>query len=108
MKKLHEEDGSGWDGLAPSRNDVPHVTEKQRRVYYQSIVYDICNLIDKANGSRPGCGTVCGTVEHPSREVQEKLERLLNQVPRDSTSERPGRQAKPLAKDGNAGRKSRD
>lgn len=46
--------------------------EKLRRIYYQNIVYEVCNLLD--------CGdlkTVCGTVETPSRGVQEALSNLI-------------------------------
>jgi hypothetical protein len=54
---------------------APH-TEKQRRIYYQSIVYDVCNLLDILDRKSPGQGLVCGTVEHPSTEVQERVAKL--------------------------------
>jgi len=54
--------------------------EKKRRSYYQSIVYDVCNLLDTAMGSQPGKGLVCGTVDNPSSEVQCALKELLGQI----------------------------
>lgn len=47
--------------------------EKERRIYYQDIVYKVCNLLEKATGSK----IVCGTVEEPSTQVQSILERLI-------------------------------
>ena len=41
--------------------------EKASRVYYQSIVYDLCNAIDKLNGG----SVVCGTNISPSTDLQE-------------------------------------
>ena len=49
-------------------------SEKDRRVYYQDIVYAICNILDKHNG---GC-LCCGTVDEPSTEVQDALVSTLN------------------------------
>ena len=49
--------------------------EKQRRVYYQDIVYAVCNIMDRY---LPKDGVVvCGTIEHPSTDVQTLLEILL-------------------------------
>ena len=53
-------------------------TEKDRRVYYQNIVYDVCDLIDiyrRSHGVRKR--VVCGTVEEPSVEVQKILADIL-------------------------------
>jgi hypothetical protein len=48
--------------------------EKARRIYYQNIVYDVCNEMDKTfMGSR----TVCGTVEEPSMQVQQRVSTLV-------------------------------
>jgi hypothetical protein len=47
--------------------------EKERRVYYQDIVYTVCNKLDKMLGRKPGCGIVCGSLEMPSRQVQDAL-----------------------------------
>jgi len=44
--------------------------EKGRRVYYQGIVYAVCNSLDAISGKRPGHGVVCGSIEEPSNEVQ--------------------------------------
>lgn len=48
--------------------------EKDRRIYYQSIVYDVCNLLDSLDGKRAGTGIVCGTLDEPSREVQKNID----------------------------------
>ena len=48
-------------------------TEKKRRVYYQDIVYAVCNSLDRCFAKRKGSLTVCGTIEEPSRQVQELL-----------------------------------
>ena len=45
------------------------ISEKERRIYYQGIVYAVCNIIDRNIGSR----IVCGTVESPSTDVQDYL-----------------------------------
>jgi len=49
-------------------------SEKDRRIYYQDIVYEVCNILDKANTSNR---IVCGTVEQPTTEVQDKLREML-------------------------------
>ncbi len=54
-------------------------TEKQQRVYYQNIVYEVCNLLDAA-----GTGDsrlVCGTVNEASTEVQDALKALIRRRP---------------------------
>jgi len=58
--------------------------EKERRIYYQNIVYEVCELIRwrsplELKGDyavRPNVG--CGTVEEPSTEVIDRLRCLLN------------------------------
>lgn len=56
--------------------------EKERRMYYQKIVYYICSILDDINGNKPGNGIVCGTVEHPSTDVQERIEKLAKEIKR--------------------------
>lgn len=54
--------------------------EKSRRVYYQDIVYAVCNELDKI---LPGT-TVCGSWAEPSTEVQERMKairKVLSHVP---------------------------
>ncbi|MCK5610047.1 hypothetical protein KAR91_49700 [Candidatus Pacearchaeota archaeon] len=53
------------------------MTEKERRIYYQSIVYDICNIVDQYNQSSLSDGVVCGTAENPTDELQELLKKIL-------------------------------
>lgn len=48
-------------------------TEKDRRVYYQDIVYAVCNALNRIFVKRPHQGVVCGTVETPSKQVQEHM-----------------------------------
>ena len=45
------------------------VTEKQRRIYYQDIVYAVCNIIDRNLGG----SLWVGSVDDPSTEVQDTL-----------------------------------
>jgi hypothetical protein len=49
------------------------ILEKNRRIYYQGIVYDVCNELDKISNRK----TVCGTHEAPSNDVQEAVEVLI-------------------------------
>lgn len=57
--------------------DHKATTEKDRRVYYQSIVYEVCNILDNVrdfDASR----LVCGTHDNPSTEIRNRLEKLVN------------------------------
>jgi DNA repair exonuclease SbcCD ATPase subunit len=54
--------------------------EKSRRVYYQEIVYAVCNAMGVANGNKPGTGIVCGTVDRPSTEAQQAIASLTQRV----------------------------
>lgn len=45
------------------------VSEKERRIYYQDIVYAVCNIIERNLGEY----VPCGTVDNPTRAVQEVL-----------------------------------
>jgi hypothetical protein len=49
-------------------------TEKDRRIYYQGIVYDVCNLLDKAFTPK----AACGTIDTPSKCVQERIAILVD------------------------------
>ena len=49
--------------------------EKQRRIYYQDLVYSICNKID----ARIGGTTITGTIERPlDSDVLERLDSALH------------------------------
>ena len=50
--------------------------EKERRIYYQSIVYDVCNCLDKINGGR----IRCGTAESPCSNVQKAMDELVERL----------------------------
>lgn len=47
--------------------------EKDARIYYQNIVYAVCNALDKINRKKPGQGVVCGT---PTTQVQDQMSNL--------------------------------
>lgn len=53
--------------------------EKDRRIYYQDIVYKVCNALDKLT---PGKHIVCGTIEEPSTDVQDRVEELVKEISR--------------------------
>ena len=50
--------------------------EKQRREYYQGIVYDICNIVDSWKCNPVG-KTQCGTFDTPCTELQETIKKLI-------------------------------
>ena len=60
-------------------------TEKQRRVYYQDLVYHACNCIDRVLGG----STVCGTADWPTSEFKERMD-LLAKCHADTESTRKG------------------
>lgn len=51
--------------------------EKKARIYYHNIVYEVCCILDKELGVKPGTGIICGTVDNPSTETQEVLKERL-------------------------------
>lgn len=53
--------------------------EKQRRIYYQDIVYKVCNLLDAHHGRSitRGEGVVCGTAGSPSKDVEQQVSAAL-------------------------------
>ena len=61
--------------------------EKRRRVYYQSIVYDVCRMLDDYAGNHitKGEGVVCGTADTPSQGVQREILKVLR-LARGNTS----------------------
>jgi len=52
--------------------------EKNRRIYYQDIVYSVCNSLDRIFGNRiqRGEGVVCGTFETPTTNVQDLMKEV--------------------------------
>ena len=54
--------------------------EKDARIYYQNIVYHACNVLDRIENKKPGAGIVCGTLESPSNEVQEKMDSIQKRI----------------------------
>ena len=54
------------------------LAEKERRIYYQDIVYECCRLLD--GGVRSGGEViVCGTKDNPSTELQERIQEMVRQ-----------------------------
>ena len=71
--------------IAPDgRVSLEGFTEKDRRIYYQNIVYDICNMLDT-----PERKIVCGTCEYPGDEVQVAVKRLLSPIEEPPTLVEP-------------------
>lgn len=53
------------------------ITEKDRRVYYQDIVYDVCHVLDQISGvTEPVNGITCGTATTPSTRVKIAMRRV--------------------------------
>ena len=52
--------------------------EKRRRVYYQEIVYFVCNAIDSIFAGT----VVCGTIEEPSEQVQKRVTQMQRMLMR--------------------------
>lgn len=77
-------------GLSPDGDRHAHLVseieslrrEKKAREYYQEIVYHICQVLDRIDGKEPGHGVVCGTLETPSTEVQERMDKLVEDFKR--------------------------
>lgn len=70
----------GLEGFQSVAESLPVHSEKDRRVYYQDLVYEVCRLIDVANGNLPGKGIVCGTVEEPSTQLQQAVTVLIQKA----------------------------
>lgn len=51
-------------------------TEKRRRVYYQDLVYGVCNWIDRILGGR----CICGTSESPHNQLPALLEKISDEL----------------------------
>lgn len=71
-----------WPCMGPDQeqSSPAAISEKDRRVYYQDLVYEVCRLIDVANGNMPGKGIVCGTVEEPSTQLQQAVTVLIQKA----------------------------
>ena len=52
--------------------------EKDRRCYYQTIVYEVCTILDR--NRHDGRMTVSGTIETPSTNVQDTLKSILSNM----------------------------
>lgn len=70
------EESSGPD---PETDVITRLDEKRRRIYYQNIVYHVCNSLDAIDHKQPGAGIVCGTVDEPSTAVQDRMRLMAAQ-----------------------------
>lgn len=71
--------------------------EKARRIYYQDIVYNVCNQLDRALGGF----TVCGSLPSPTTEVQDRLAKLIQERRcyfLEATKSEAGRRDRPATK----------
>ncbi len=66
----------GGTGFSKSKAawDAAEEEEKNRRIYYQNIVYHVCNALDRIFAKRPGKGIVCGTVDTPTQNVEAAMQ----------------------------------
>ena len=55
-------------------------TEKERRVYYQDIVYSICAILDQLDGKKPGQGISCGTADEPNTDVLKRIGAMASSI----------------------------
>ncbi len=55
--------------------------EKDARIYYQNIVYAVCSALDWIDDKTVtnGTGIVCGTLETPTTEVQDRMKKLVEE-----------------------------
>jgi len=55
-----------------------HPVERQRRIYYQDIVYYVCNIFDQIDGKSVNDENilVCGTLKTPTTQVQDRMDKL--------------------------------
>lgn len=58
--------------MSDTKLDAAVKEERDRRIYYQGIVYAVCNTLDGLLGR----SIVCGTYETPSTGVQDALKEL--------------------------------
>ncbi len=54
--------------------------EKKRSMYYQHIVYSVCNMLDQIDGRRPGNGIVCGTAAEPCSDVETRIQQFITEL----------------------------
>lgn len=67
-----------WESAAEMRQQL--AAEKKRSMYYQHIVYNVCNMLDQIDGRRPGNGIVCGTAEEPCSDVETRIQQLTTEL----------------------------
>ena len=51
------------------------MSEKERRIYYQDIVYHVCNILDKYARRR----VTCGTYNSPFTDVQDLVAKMYEE-----------------------------
>lgn len=70
----------GLTASTPPPDAKPCCDEKARRIYYQDIVYSVCNQIDKILGRKIPYRIVCGTLNSPTTEVQDAMKAIAELV----------------------------
>ena len=83
------------DGATALRAELE--AEKARRSYYQDIVYNVCNQLDRALGGF----TVCGSLPSPTTQVQDRLAKLIQERRcyfLEATKSEAGRRDRPATK----------
>ena len=97
----------GDAGATPTADYVPvyfgepppacdNTGEKDRRVYYQAIVYAVCAALDRFDGKRGAMGIRCGTLSTPSTQVQERVTALVAEVAELKTQPPPAQTSGPV------------
>ena len=69
---------------AEPKPDATPYDERSGRVYYQNIVYYVCNCIDKMRSGKELI--ICGTYQTPSMEVETFMTELVSQVKSDTVT----------------------
>lgn len=57
--------------------EARELTEKDRRIYYQGLVYDVCNIVDRYMPE--GKKVYCGSAEAPTNNFIQHLEQILKE-----------------------------
>ena len=82
IEKVEVSDGKITLDKGSHQIDTCESTEKERRIYYQDIVYAVCIALDTLDGNHisKGTGIVCGTADEPSNAVQERMALLIESL----------------------------
>lgn len=70
----HINDPDGRKKLVGCLEEALDSEERRRRVYYQDLVYHVCDSLDRFYPSK----TICGTADAPTTHLQERLKVVLD------------------------------